>query len=93
MLNEVQRPGAYRDDLIGAPGTVALSVWEPDPGAPTVVFLPGTMTHPSFYEEFLDALSRAGLGVVGLHPAGHGKSPGCGSVPPSTPRSAKPSMP
>jgi alpha-beta hydrolase superfamily lysophospholipase len=28
-----------------------------------------------FYEEFLDALNRAGLSVVGLHPAGHGKSP------------------
>jgi hypothetical protein len=30
------------------------------------------MTHPLFYEEFLDALNRSGLTVVGLHPAAHG---------------------
>jgi alpha-beta hydrolase superfamily lysophospholipase len=76
MLNQVQRPEAYREVLISSSGgTVALSVWEANPDAPAVVFLPGTMTHPLFYEDFLDALNRAGLTVVGLHPAGHGKSP------------------
>lgn len=75
-LNAVQRPEAYREVLIDAGGlTVVLSVWDGQPGAPAVLFLPGTMTHPLFYEEFLDALNRAGLTVVGLHPAGHGKSP------------------
>ena len=33
------------------------------------------MTHPLFYEEFLDALNRTGLTVVGVHSQGHGKSP------------------
>ncbi len=76
VLNQVQRPDAYREVLIESAGTpVALSVWDGDPEAPAVLFLPGTMTHPLFYEEFLDALNRAGLSVVGLHPAGHGKSP------------------
>ncbi|GAB2445386.1 hypothetical protein GCM10027062_27460 [Nocardioides hungaricus] len=75
-LNAVQRPEAYREVLLESAGfPVALSVWEGEPSAPAVVFLPGTMTHPLFYEEFLDALNRAGLSVVGLHPAAHGKSP------------------
>jgi alpha-beta hydrolase superfamily lysophospholipase len=76
ILNQVERPDAYREVLIGSgDGSVALSVWEGASGAPAVVFLPGTMTHPLFYEEFLDALNRDGLTVVGVHPAGHGKSP------------------
>ena len=75
-LNAVQRPEAYREVLIDSGGLpVVLSVWDGQPGAPAVLFLPGTMTHPLFYEEFLDALNRGGLTVVGLHPAGHGKSP------------------
>jgi alpha-beta hydrolase superfamily lysophospholipase len=42
---------------------------------PVVLFSPGTMSHPLFYEEFLDALNRAGLTVAELHGQGHGKSP------------------
>ena len=61
----------------GAP--IVLSIWPGDPGAPTVVFLPGTMTHPLFYREFLDGLNRRGLSVVGVHYQGHGKSPRLGS--------------
>ena len=63
----------------GAP--IVLSVWRGDPGAPTVVFLPGTMTHPLFYKAFLDGLNRRGLSVVGVHYQGHGKSPRVGSRP------------
>jgi alpha-beta hydrolase superfamily lysophospholipase len=54
---------------------IALSIWKGDPGAPAIVFLPGTMTHPLFYEELLDGLSHAGFNVVGVHFQGHGKSP------------------
>lgn len=76
VLNQVQRPDAYQEVLIESAGTTsALSVWDGEHVAPAVLFLPGTMTHPLFYEEFLDALNLAGLSVVGLHPAGHGKSP------------------
>ena len=76
MLNQVQRPEAYREDVIASAGApVVLSVWGGSPGACAVVFLPGTMTHPLFYEEFLDALNLAGHTVVGVHSQGHGKSP------------------
>lgn len=72
----MQRPEAYREVLIDSGGhPVALSVWHGQPGAPAVLFLPGTMTHPLFYEDFLNALNLEGLTVAGLHPAGHGKSP------------------
>jgi alpha-beta hydrolase superfamily lysophospholipase len=76
LLNAVQRPSAYREVVITSGGApIVLSVWAGEPGRPGVVFLPGTMTHPLFYEEFLDALNRAGVGVVGVHFQGHGKSP------------------
>jgi alpha-beta hydrolase superfamily lysophospholipase len=75
----------YEEVLLEAPGApVVLSVWSGESGAAPVVFLPGTMTHPLFYEEFLDGLSRAGLNVVGVHFQGHGKSPEYGACSPST---------
>ena len=67
--------------IVSAGAPIVLSVWRGDPGAPTVVFLPGTMTHPLFYAEFLDGLNRRGLSVVGVHYQGHGKSPRVGSRP------------
>ena len=76
MLNAVQRPEVYREVVLrSAKAPIVLSVWDAPAGAPVVLFLPGTMTHPLFYEEFLDALNRAGLTVAGLHGQGHGKSP------------------
>ena len=76
LLNAVQRPDAYREVVISSAGApIVLSVWNGRPGRPGVVFLPGTMTHPLFYEELLDALNRTGLTVVGVHSQGHGKSP------------------
>lgn len=76
LLNRVQRPDAYCEVVISSAGTpIVLSVWAGHPDQAAVVFLPGTMTHPLFYEEFLDALNRTGLTVVGVHSQGHGKSP------------------
>lgn len=76
MLNTVQRPAAYHEAVIQSAGaSIVLSVWKGDPGRPAVVFLPGTMTHPLFYEEFLDMLNAAGFTAVGVHSQGHGKSP------------------
>jgi alpha-beta hydrolase superfamily lysophospholipase len=76
ILNAVQHPDRYREVLIDSAGfPVALSVWKGSADEPVVLFLPGTMTHPLFYEEFLDELNGDGLTVVGLHAAGHGKSP------------------
>jgi alpha-beta hydrolase superfamily lysophospholipase len=76
LLNAVSRPEVYEEVMIDPSGVpIALSIWIGQPGAPSVVFLPGTMSHPLFYEEFLDGLARAGLNVVGVHFRGHGKSP------------------
>lgn len=76
LLNKVERPDAYREVVILSGATpIVLSVWDGHPGRASVVFLPGTMTHPLFYEEFLDALNRTGLTVIGVHSQGHGKSP------------------
>src|SRR5512142_3099484 len=76
LLNAVQRPEAYREVVIWSAGArIVLSVWDGAAEAPVVLFLPGTMAHPLFYEEFLDAINRAGLTVAGLHGQGHGKSP------------------
>ena len=76
LLNAVQRPDVYEEVLIESRGVpIALSIWQGNPGAPCIVFLPGTMTHPLFYEELLDGLSLAGYNVVGVHCQGHGKSP------------------
>lgn len=76
LLNAVQRPEAYEEVLVeSADAPITLSVWEGNPGSPCIVFLPGTMTHPLFYEELLDGLSRAGYNVVGVHLQGHSKSP------------------
>jgi alpha-beta hydrolase superfamily lysophospholipase len=65
--------------IVSAGAPIALSIWRGDPGSPTVVFLPGTMTHPLFYAEFLEGLHRRGLSVVGVHYQGHGHSPRLGS--------------
>jgi pimeloyl-ACP methyl ester carboxylesterase len=37
--------------------------------------MPGTMTHPLFYDEFLCAVAESGFNVIGIHPVSHGKSP------------------
>jgi alpha-beta hydrolase superfamily lysophospholipase len=76
LLNSVQRPEIYEEVLI-EPSSVpmALSIWTGQSGAPCVLFLPATMTHPLLYEEFLDELMKAGFNVVGVHYAEHGKSP------------------
>ena len=76
LLNAVQRPDAYREVVLrSAEAPIVLSVWDGQPDRAAVVFLPGTMTHPLFYEDFLDALNRAGITAVGVHSQGHGKSP------------------
>ena len=76
LLNAVQRPEIYEEVLLDPSGVpIALSIWRGQSGAPCVVFLPGTMTHPLFYEEFLDGLAQAGFNVLGVHYAEHGKSP------------------
>lgn len=76
LLGRVQHPRVYDEVLIESCGVpIALSVWRPAEPRVAVAFVPGTGVHPLFYEEFLDGLSGAGCGVVGVHPQAHGKSP------------------
>lgn len=76
LLNTASRPEIYEEVTVdSARGPIVLSVWKSEPATATVVFLPGTMTHPLFYEEFLDGLAAEGFTVVGVHFTGHGKSP------------------
>ena len=66
----------YREVLIHSTGTkIALSLYESGKQAPCIIFLPGTMVHPLFYDEFLTALAKNGFNVVGVHLVSHGKSP------------------
>jgi alpha-beta hydrolase superfamily lysophospholipase len=76
LNGQVRHFGCYQEvTIVSAGAPIVLSVWRGRPGTPTVVFLPGTMTHPLFYKQFLEGLGRRGLSVVGVHYQGHGKSP------------------
>ena len=81
LRNEVEHPERYEEVTITSAGvSIVLSVWHGRAGGPVVVFLPGTMTHPLFYEEFCDGLAAHSITVVGVHPEGHGKSPRVGRL-------------
>lgn len=81
LRNEVEHPERYEEVTIPSGGVpIVLSVWQGQSGGPVAVFLPGTMTHPLFYEEFCDGLAAQGVNVVGVHFEGHGKSPRVGRL-------------
>jgi alpha-beta hydrolase superfamily lysophospholipase len=55
LPNRAFPPNSNDETVIVSAGTpIVLSVWRGDAGAPTVVFLPGTMSHPLFYADHLD---------------------------------------
>jgi alpha-beta hydrolase superfamily lysophospholipase len=75
ILNNSGYPN-YREELIDSAGTrIALSIYESKKSDPCVVFLPGTMTHPLLYDEFLTGIAERGFNIVGVHSVSHGKSP------------------
>lgn len=66
----------YREVLINSADTqIALSIYEGYKEYPCVLFIPGTMIHPLFYDDFLSDLARNKFNVIGIHPISHGKSP------------------
>lgn len=74
--HSIELPGYSEVSIESGRAPITLSIWEAEQdAAPTVVFVPGTMTHPLFYSPFLDAVSRHGYHVVGVHPLSHGRSP------------------
>ncbi len=62
-------------DIGEGPSRFTLSLYNDNPDFPTVVFLPGTMVHPLFYDKFLCNIAAEHINVVGIHFTGHGKSP------------------
>lgn len=61
--------------ILSGGSPIVLSLWKSENAEKCIVFLPGTATHPLFYEQFLQALAENGFNVVGVHPVCHGKSP------------------
>lgn len=55
--------------------TIVLSIWQSRTEDNCIIFIPGTATHPLFYEPFLLSLAKSGFNVIGVHPVCHGKSP------------------
>jgi alpha-beta hydrolase superfamily lysophospholipase len=64
----------FEPEVAAAGAKIRLSVWHASDDAATVVFLAGTMVHPLFYRELLEALARDGFNVVGVHFREHGLS-------------------
>ncbi len=66
----------YKETLICSSGTeIALSIYQSNKNDPCIIFIPGTMTHPLFYDEFLSLLTKNKFNVIGVHLLSHGKSP------------------
>lgn len=66
----------YRELMISSAGIrIVLSLYDAGKGRPCIVFLPGTMTHPLMYDDFLALLAENGFTVAGVHFLSHGKSP------------------
>lgn len=59
-------------------GTVPIhcEVFEHDPGAPVLIFVPGIGTYAALYAPLLSRLARSGYNVVGVDLRGHGHSGG-----------------
>ena len=50
----------YSEVLIESAGTrIALSLYRAGDHCPCIVFIPGTMTHPLFYDDFLTFINLA----------------------------------
>lgn len=74
--HSIERPYYSEITIPSGRAPIVLSIWEADEAAsPTIVFVPGTMTHPLFYSPFLDAVRGNGYHVVGVHQLSHGRSP------------------
>ena len=75
ILNDSSYPN-YREKMIHSGGhEIVLSIYDAYPQDPYILFLPGTMTHPLFYDPFLSSLAASRFNVVGIHFLSHGKSP------------------
>lgn len=67
----------FKTDTVISDGLkLHVDIYEHDPIAPTIVFIPGTAIYALCYGELLYKLGQAGYNVVGFDPRGHGQSEG-----------------
>jgi len=64
------------DTVISEGLKLHLTIFPGPPGAPAVVFVPGTSIYALAYAEFMYKLSKRGFSVIGFDPRGHGLSEG-----------------
>jgi pimeloyl-ACP methyl ester carboxylesterase len=67
----------FKSDTVVSDGLkLHVDVFEHDPYAPTIVFIPGTAIYALCYGELLYRLAQSGYNIVGFDPRGHGQSEG-----------------
>ncbi len=67
----------FKTDWVISDGLkIHVDVYEYDPYAPTIVFIPGTAIYALCYGELLYKLGMEGYNIVGFDPRGHGQSEG-----------------
>lgn len=67
----------FKTDWVISDGLkIHVDVFEYDPYAPTIVFIPGTAIYALCYGELLYKLGMSGYNVIGFDPRGHGQSEG-----------------
>ena len=67
----------FKTDWVMSDGLkLHVDVYEHDPSAPTIVFIPGTAIYALCYGELLYKLGMSGYNVIGFDPRGHGQSEG-----------------
>lgn len=67
----------FKTDTVISDGLkLHVDVYEYDPYAPTIVFIPGTAIYGLCYGELLYKLGQSGYNIVAFDPRGHGQSEG-----------------
>ncbi|HWB62250.1 MAG TPA: alpha/beta fold hydrolase [Chitinophagales bacterium] len=67
----------FKSDWVISDGLkIHVDIYEYDPYAPTIVFIPGTAIYSLCYGDLLYELGQTGYNVVGFDPRGHGQSEG-----------------
>lgn len=67
----------FKSDWVISDGLkIHVDVYEYDPFAPTIVFIPGTAIYSLCYGDLLYQLALKGYNIVGFDPRGHGQSEG-----------------
>jgi pimeloyl-ACP methyl ester carboxylesterase len=67
----------FKTDWVISDGIkIHVDVYEHDPNAPTIVFIPGTAIYALCYGELLYKLGLSGYNIIGFDPRGHGQSEG-----------------